>query len=118
MLKISVDYGYAFDVLAIIEVKNKIVGKKNQNYYKLYKEIEEQIGREKMNEVINSNEYIKLIETNQKVFDLVDQAQKDNGLAKQVDSANYERYIVKTNLQKKFFNENITEIKLGYNNEN
>ena len=118
MLKISVDYGYAFDVLAIIEVKNKIVGKKNQNYYKLYKEIEEQIGQEKMNEVINSKEYMRLIDTNQKVFDLVDQAQKDNGLAKRVDSANYERYIVKTNLQKKFFNENITEIKLGYNNEN
>jgi hypothetical protein len=117
MIKISVDYGYAFDVLAIVEVKNKIVGKKGENYYRLYKDIEEQIGREKMDEVINSNEYIKLIDTNQKVFDLVDQAQKDNGLAKQVDSANYERYIVKTNLQKKFFNENITEIKLGYNNE-
>ena len=37
MIKISVDYGYAFDVLAIIEVKNKVIGKKGKNYYRLYK---------------------------------------------------------------------------------
>lgn len=115
MLKISVDYGYAFDILAIMEVKNKIIREKNQAYRKLYIEIEEQIGKTKMDIVMNSNEYLNLVNTNQKVFDLVDKAQKDNGLAKEVDTANYQRYIVKTNLQKKFFNNNITEIKLGYN---
>lgn len=115
MLKISVDYGYAFDILAIIEVKNRIIGKNSENYYKLYAEIEEQIGKDKMNTIINSKEYSDLIMANQKVFDLVDKAQKDNGLAKEVDSANYQRYVTKTTLQKIFFNNNITEIKLGYN---
>lgn len=115
MIKISVDYGYAFDVLAIMEVKSKIIGKKNEAYDKLYTEIKEQLGEEKMNIVINSKEYSDLITANQKVFDLVDKAQKDNGLAKEVDSANYQRYVVKTTLQKIFFNNNITEIKLGYN---
>jgi len=114
MLKISVDYGYAFDVLAIMEVKSKIIGRKNEVYHKLYSEIEQQLGQDKMNIIINSKEYLDLLNTNQKVFDLVDKAQKDNGLAKEVDTANYQRYIVKTNLQKKFFNTNITEIKLGY----
>lgn len=115
MLKISVDYGYAFDVLAIMEVKSKIIGEKNEAYHKLYIEIEEQIGKTKMDIIINSSEYLNLINTNQKVFDLVDKAQKDNGLAKEVDSANYQRYLMKTALQKIFFNNNITEIKLGYN---
>lgn len=115
MLKISVDYGYAFDMLAILEVKNSFLNKKNDNYIKLYNEIETQIGSEKMNTILKSKEYQNLIITNKKVFDLVDKAQKDNGLAKQVDSANYERYTSKVNLQKVFFNAEITEIKIGYN---
>jgi len=115
MLKISVDYGYAFDMLAILEVKNSFLNKKNDNYIKLYNEIETQIGSGKMNTILKSKEYQNLIITNKKVFDLVDKAQKDNGLAKQVDSANYERYTSKVNLQKVFFNAEITEIKIGYN---
>jgi len=115
MLKISVDYGYAFDMLAILEVKNSFLNKKNDNYIKLYNEIETQIGSEKINTILKSKQYQNLIITNKKVFDLVDKAQKDNGLAKQVDSANYERYTSKVNLQKVFFNAEITEIKIGYN---
>lgn len=115
MLKISVDYGYAFDMLAILEVKNLFLNKKNDNYLKLHNEIESQIGLEKMQTILNSKEYQDLVTTNKKVFDLVDKAQKDDGLAKQVDSANYERYTSKVNLQKIFFDTEVTEIKIGYN---
>lgn len=115
MLKISLDYGYAFDMLAILEVKNLFLNKKNDNYLRLYSEIESQIGQEKMETILKSKEYKDLVVTNKKVFDLVDKAQKADGLAKQVDSANYERYISKVNLQKIFFDTEVTEIKIGYN---
>lgn len=115
MLKISVDYGYAFDMLAILEVKNLFLNKKNDNYLKLQNEIEFQIGQEKMQTILKSKQYQYLLAANKKVFDLVDKAQKDNGLAKQVDSANYERYTSKVNLQKTFFDTEVTEVKIGYN---
>jgi len=115
MLKISLDYGYAFDMLAILEVKNLFLNKKNDNYLRLYNEIESQIGQEKMETILKSKEYKHLVVTNKKVFDLVDKAQKADGLAKQVDSANYERYTSKINLQKAFFDTEVTEIKIGYN---
>lgn len=115
MLKISLDYGYAFDMLAILEVKNLFLNKKNDNYLRLYNEIESQIGQEKMETILKSKEYKHLVVTNKKVFDLVDKAQKADGLAKQVDSANYERYTSKINLQKTFFDTEVTEIKIGYN---
>jgi hypothetical protein len=115
MLKISVDYGYAFDMLAILEVKSFFLDKKNNNYLNLHNEIESQISQEKMQTILKSKEYQDLVITNKKVFDLVDKAQKADGLAKQVDSANYERYTSKVNLQKAFFDAEVTEIKIGYN---
>jgi hypothetical protein len=45
------------------------------------------------------------------VFELIDQSKSDTGLAKITDDANYDRHIAKMELQKKFFNNELTEVK-------
>lgn len=116
MIKISLDEAYVFDLLSIYSVKidNSKENKRELNivnYESLQKEIVEQIGVEKFNEIIQSQEYKELKISNQTVFDLVDRA-NENELAKITAQANYQRYIKKIELQKKFFGNSITEVKL------
>jgi hypothetical protein len=116
MIKISLDEAYVFDLLSIYSVKidNSDGDKREQsfkNYNLLCKEIQNQIGVAKFTQIINSNEYNNLKIANQLVFNLVDRA-NENELAKETAGANYERYLKKIELQKKFFNTNVTEIKL------
>ena len=116
MIKVSVDYGYAFDMLSILEVKkeNNSNNINLENYERLYNEIKDQINTKLFYKIIQSLEYLNLKNINKKVFDLVDIVKNDNGLAKEVDKANYQRYVAKTNLQKIYFEINPTEIKIGY----
>lgn len=116
MIKVSVDYGYAFDMLSILEVKkeNNSNNINLENYERLYNEIKDQINTKLFDKIIRSLEYLNLKNINKKVFDLIDIVKNDNGLAKEVDEANYQRYIAKTNLQKVYFEINPTEIKIGY----
>jgi len=65
----------------------------------------------KFHEIISSDEYANLIEANNFVFNLVDQTKAEGGLAKQVDDANYNRYLKKQNLQNKFFTTKMKEVK-------
>lgn len=116
MIKISLDEAYVFDILSIYQVKiNNFDGEKLEITLSamsdLVEEIIEQIGILKYNEVISSREYQELVKANQKVFSLVDIVRNDTGLAKQADDANYERYLMKIDLQKKFFNNNLKEMK-------
>ena len=48
---------------------------------------------------------------NEKVFKLVDRAAEEE-LANITYQANHERYVKKTDLQSKFFNEGLTEVKV------
>lgn len=116
MIKISLDEAYVFDILSIHQVKiNNFHGEKLQITLSamsdLVEEIIEQIGKSKYNEIVLSTEYNELIIANQKVFNYVDLVKQDNGLAKETDDANYERYLKKAALQEKFFKNTLRELK-------
>lgn len=114
MLSISLDEGAVFDILSINIVKfqrnpNNVVADAMEY---MVDEIKSQIGIQKFIEVTESEEFKELIRINGVVFDLIDKAQKGDGFAREVQDGNFKRYTQKTLLQKKFFNTNVTEIKL------
>ena len=119
MLKVSLDESFVFDLLSILEVK---MGKASEENYTKAKlsfektslEIIQQIGKIKYEEIISSSEYESLFRANGLVFDLVDKAKQDNGVGREMDNANYTRYLRKMDLQKKFFDGEMLEVKLGY----
>lgn len=116
MLKISLDEGYIFDMLAILEIKSKIFtghkyDKAVESMTIMSNEIISQIGKDKFDQITSSDEYQNLFNANKKVFELIDLAKTSDGLSKDTDDANYERYLKKVDLQKKFFNDNIFEVK-------
>lgn len=116
MIKISLDESYVFDLLSIYEVKLSVSteNKREQilkSLIKLRTEIEEQIGIELFNEITTSLEYTLLRSANKRVFDLVERA-NETKLSKETADANYQRYIRKIELQTKFFDNDITEVKL------
>jgi hypothetical protein len=120
MIKISLDEAYVFDLLSILDLKRTKSTKKEdnkkhiENYNTLYGEISEQITDIKMYQIIKSKEYKSLVEINTKVFDLVDLGKEKDGLAKTTALANYDRFILKNKLQKKFFKNPLKEVKIGY----
>jgi nitrogenase subunit NifH len=120
MINISLDEGYVFDILAILNVKisetsgqtkDKIIA----NFQNTSQQIKDQIGESLFNTIICSDEYKELYNANKIVFELVDKAKTDSVKASEVDIQNYERYLKKTRLQNKFFNSEVQEIKINYN---
>ncbi len=104
MINIPVDEGYAYDVLAISHIKNKMNIKNSKKYFEiLNKSISDQIGKNLHNKIINSKEYKKLIIANEKTFHAVEKARYGSIKAKKVDDLNLKRYQCKTKLQFKFF---------------
>jgi len=118
MINILVDESYAFDYLAILEVKHKMdpTNKdKESNFIKCLNHLKDQINDEALVEsIINSKEYRECYNTNYITFLAVDDAKIDKVKASYVDKCNYKRYIAKQKIQEKFFNNKITEIKTGY----
>jgi len=120
MIKVSLDEAYVFDLLSINQVKiakstDEITTKKTrESYVKLRNEIVVQIGVNKFESIIKSQEYLSLVSANERVFDLVEKAKQSEGLAHEMDRSNYDRYIHKISLQKKFFQTEISEVKIGY----
>lgn len=116
MLTIKVDEAEVFDRLSILLVKSKKNPsiKNSQNYHSLANEIKEQIGLEKMQEVLNSQVFWNLWEANEKVFNGVDLAKMDLIASSELDARNYKRFLFKQELQRKFFNGELNEVKLGY----
>jgi hypothetical protein len=116
MIKVSLDEAYVFDMLAILDVKKQLFSSEKLDSVLsaraiMVDEICNQIGDDKFHEIISSDEYSNLIEANNFVFNLVDQTKAEGGLAKQVDDANYNRYLKKQNLQNKFFTTKMKEVK-------
>lgn len=116
MLSISVDEGYAFDLLSIAKIKSNIVKTKvtEEIYERTKLEIHLAIGGELLNKITTSKEYSDLLDANLKVFQLVDEVKKFPCLGGDVDQANYERFLAKKRLQEKFFNTKYKEVKIGY----
>lgn len=116
MIKISLDEAYVYDILSIYAVKiENSEGEKKQksldSFNKLSEEIKEQIGVDKHHSIINSTAYFDLKHANKEVFDLVDRA-GETYLSKLTAEANYKRYLKKVELQTKFFNNEVTEVKI------
>lgn len=103
MITLKVDEGYAYDFLSILEIKKnkKICDKKNyQNYFN---EIKDQVGSSLHKKIIKSKHYKKCISINKKIFAAVDLAKNDKILASRVQDLNYDRFLAKIDLQKKWF---------------
>jgi hypothetical protein len=116
MIKISVDEAYVFDMLSIFDVKIKnLSGEKLaitlEKFSDMVEEVVSQIGKEKFDLIYASSEYKEMIQANQIIFDLVDESQKVEGMAKVTDDANYARFLAKMNLQKAHFDNDLTEVK-------
>jgi len=111
MIDLLVDEAYAFDYLSILHIKKNINLQSEQNWKDCFLYIENQIGENKMSDIIHSKEYQEMIQANQITFNAVEKARYGSITAKEVDEANMLRYNKKLNLQNKFFNSKIKEIK-------
>ena len=116
MLTILVDEAYAFDYLAILLIKydfskNELILTKAEE---CMAHIKSQIGTKKMEEILSSDEFKKLLDANKKTFEWVDKAKTDSCKASDVDKSNYERCKARNALQEKFFTNKISEVKFGY----
>lgn len=118
-LNLLVDAAYALDYCAILFVKNSnAIG---DNKKKLSEEVDNvcayiagQIGISLFEEILGSKEWEKLIEANSEVFKGVDKAKTNSITAFELDRLNFARYLAKIELQRKFFNSEVTEQKIGY----
>lgn len=100
---IPVDVGYAFDFLAILQLKfnNGLIS--HDDVSDCMEQIESQIGKESFEKVADSKEYTRLYMANEETFVAVEQAKKDAVKASYVDACNTKRYLAKVALQKKWF---------------
>jgi hypothetical protein len=111
MINLLVDEAYAFDYLSILSIKKNINSDCYDNWVNCYSYIENQLGKNKMIEIINSTEYTALAQANQITFDAVEKAKNNLITAKEVNEANMLRYIKKVELQSKFPTNQIIEKK-------
>jgi hypothetical protein len=113
MINLLVDESYAFDYLSILEIKaNKNGDKTAYNHCKEH--IISQTSLYEFLEIESSQEYKDLLEANSNTFNLVDAVKSNPCLGAEVDKSNYERFLKKQSLQKKFFGSSGYEIKIGY----
>lgn len=112
------DPGYWFDILSIYEIKKLKfpTQQNNRNWENLCRNLRREIGDDYFWGIWDSGYYGDLFKANQRVFELVDLAKKDEIKASEVDFWNHKRYLCKTALQAHFFpNLEVTEVKIGYN---
>lgn len=117
MLNILVDESYAFDFISILDVKIKRSPEVKESKYQrdiIVSSLKTQLDQHLVDEILKSDEYEDCIRANDKMFDLVDRAKRDEVTAQDVDRGNYERCEAKKKLQMKFFNTESTEMKTGY----
>lgn len=116
-MNITIDSAASFDILSIFCIKAKnstgFIKKRNLDLgYALSEEIISQIGKEEFHEIVNSKEYETLKKSNEETFHLVDRASREEGtLARQAYDANMRRFKAKKDLQDKFFEEDLSEVK-------
>jgi hypothetical protein len=109
MIKIEVDEAYAFDYLSILFLKRNFSDENFENWSNCYDYLAGQLSN--FDEIIKSQEYINLIESNQITFAAVELARYGNISAKEVDDANMLRHKRKKELQNKFFQTKLKEHK-------
>jgi len=118
MIKLLVDESYAFDYLSILNIKHDMDREnkqKKENYFKCLNFLKAQFSDKSFfQSILDSKEFQNCYRANLLTFKAVDKAKKNKISASYVDKCNYKRYLVKEILQKKFFNNNLTETKIGY----
>lgn len=114
MIFLQVDEAYAFDYLSILEVKKKKNSLITNAWSKCYVNLQIQFDSDKWFLIINSKEYADMVAANELTFNAVDKAKNNEVTAQYVDYCNYQRHIAKESFQKKFFNTNLSELKIGY----
>jgi hypothetical protein len=116
MICLLVDESYAFDYLSILEMKSNLDPEnsaKKENFRKCHDFLKSQLNAV-FNSIIHSTEYHNCYKANLETFNAVDEAKTDKVKASFVDKCNYGRHIAKQKLQKKFFDNELNEIKIGY----
>lgn len=113
MINLKVDEAYAFDYLSILEIKKDISQESNNIWLFCIENLKNELGYI-FNDIIASSEYQNMIIANRETFKMVDLAKENKCSARDVDICNYNRYKAKTALQKKYFNTDVTETKVGY----
>jgi len=114
MISLQVDEAYAFDYLSILEVKKQKSSSAIEAWSKCYIHLQKQFDSEKWLSMIYSEEYRNMIKANELTFDAVDKAKNNEVTAQYVDHCNYQRHTAKQSFQKRFFNSNLSELKIGY----
>lgn len=116
-MKVTLPEAYIFDILSIYQVKiakSPDNALNRTNFENLLNEISTEIGREKTITILNSIEYNDLCTANLETFDLVDSVKTNPCLGGEVDASNYRRFLAKSALQKKWFESDYSETKIGY----
>ena len=114
MIKIEVDEAYAFDMLAIMELKAEYSGTEQNNAIatEFFKVIKGVLGENLAYNIKISEEYRNLLEANREAYLLIDQIVAGAQIgAEQVHHANMERHHWKGQLQQHFFGQDLTEQK-------
>jgi len=105
IISIRVDLGYAFDYLAILEIKKDMKILDKNIFFNFIKELKDTIGEESLLQILNSEEYKELKKSNLDTFIAVNKAKNNKILASEVDDCNYKRFQKKQKLHNKFCNE-------------
>jgi len=114
MINIIVDEAYAFDYLSILDLKRQKSSVCYDAWLNCYQHLQSQFENEKWLSIIHSFEYKNMLQANDLTFNAVEKAKNNEVSAKYVDECNYQRYLAKESFQKKFFNSDLSEIKIGY----
>lgn len=114
MIELTVDEAYAFDFLSILKVKSNRRREAMPAYEDCRINLMRQLGERKFIEVECSTDYLNLIQANSTLFDAIDLVKLNKATANDLDELNYKRFLLKKALQKKFFENEVQEIKIGY----
>ncbi|MEI6388150.1 MAG: hypothetical protein WCQ50_16100 [Spirochaetota bacterium] len=112
MLTIKVDEAFAFDMLAILELKKHRSDIDEGNYDTLLSNICKQVGVTLAGNILISEAYDNLLKANREVFNYIEQICAGDQLdAITVHNGNMKRYYCKQRLQTEFFGEDLNERK-------
>lgn len=118
MIPINLQEAECFDRHSILFIKKSksidIYGQVTKELYELEQQISLSIGYDKAKRIVESEQYKELLRINSKLYNYVDRAKKDEVLASEVDAEVFNRHLAKKALQKAFFNDELTEVKIGY----
>lgn len=119
MINWVLDEAYCLDFLSVLDVKldkaaaesRADVQKRFDFYLNLFLE---QVGDELGTQIMDSSDYSKLKDCNKVIFETLDNCKKYKVDALTIDKLNYNRFLIKNEIQKKYFGKAVNELKFGY----